>query len=70
MRPNSQHPHPEDDRGQAPLVDLQVTETTWIENLGPAELADVAAKLRAQADRLDQAHARLVAARTEWEAQL
>ncbi|MER5769035.1 hypothetical protein [Streptomyces sp. NPDC001985] len=48
-------------------VDLEVVEGRWMENLGPADLADIADKLRAQAARLDETRKMLVQARIDWE---
>lgn len=51
---------------RVPHVDLEVVENRWMTALGPDELAGVISSLRAQADRLEQVHAQLVAARADW----
>ncbi|WP_406452615.1 hypothetical protein OG782_19325 [Streptomyces sp. NBC_00876] len=53
---------------RVPHVDLEVVEGRWMENLGPADLADIADKLRTQAARLDEIRKTLVQARIDWEA--
>jgi hypothetical protein len=50
-----------------PHVNLNVFGDHFMENLGPDELADVAAKLRAHADRLGGLRLALMAARDEWQ---
>ncbi|WJD99737.1 DUF6907 domain-containing protein [Streptomyces antimycoticus] len=62
------HPYDDEPVRRQPTVNLEVVQDHWIENLGPDELADVIAKVRAQMDRLDDVHARLVQARAEWQA--
>lgn len=63
------NPYSDTSARRQPVVNLEVVEDFWMENLGPDELADVVAKLRQQADRLDGVHAQLVQARAEWAAQ-
>ncbi|MGW5674023.1 DUF6907 domain-containing protein [Streptomyces sp. NPDC003860] len=61
-------PFDSDPASRVPHVDLEVLEGRWMENLGPADLADIADKLRAQAARLDETRKMLVQARIDWEA--
>jgi hypothetical protein len=61
-------PFDSDPSSRVPHVDLEVVEGRWIENLGPADLADIADKLRVQAARLDETRKMLVQARIDWEA--
>ncbi|MFH8369158.1 DUF6907 domain-containing protein [Streptomyces sp. NPDC018031] len=61
-------PYAEDPGHRVPLATVAVLEDCVIADLDPGGLADVIAKLRAQVDRLDQVHADLVQARTEWRA--
>ncbi|MBD0739426.1 DUF6907 domain-containing protein [Streptomyces sp. CBMA29] len=57
----------EEPEASAPVVNLAIVEDFWIDGLDPAGLAQIAAKLRGQADRLDhEIRPRLVAARTDW----
>jgi hypothetical protein len=63
------NPYDEDPESRIPIVNLAIIEDFWITGLDPDGTADVAAKLRAQADRLDnEVIPRLVAARDDWEA--
>ncbi|MFJ4407259.1 DUF6907 domain-containing protein [Streptomyces sp. NPDC088910] len=60
-------PFAEEPEARAPVVNLAIVEDFWIDGLDPAGLAQIAAKLRAQADRLDhEIRPRLVAARADW----
>lgn len=60
-------PFAEEPEARAPVVNLAIAEDLWIEGLDPAGLAQIAAKLRAQADLLDhEIRPRLVAARADW----
>ncbi|MFJ8561938.1 DUF6907 domain-containing protein [Streptomyces microflavus] len=61
-------PFDSDPPSRVPHVDLEVVEGRWMENLGPADLADIADKLRTQAARLDETRKMLVQARIDWEA--
>ncbi|NEB41478.1 hypothetical protein [Streptomyces sp. SID14515] len=61
-------PFDSDPASRVPHVDLEVVEGRWMENLGPADLADIADKLREQAARLDDTRQMLVEARIDWEA--
>ncbi|UWE07682.1 ATP-binding protein [Actinacidiphila bryophytorum] len=61
------NPYDPDPRLRAPLVNLQVCVGRWITGLDPHGLADVAAKLRAHADFLDEkVRPALIAAREDW----
>lgn len=60
-------PYASDPAERVPLVNVELTDDHWINSLGPDGVADLAAKLRAQADRLtDEVLPALVAARTDW----
>ncbi|SHK57061.1 DUF6907 domain-containing protein [Actinacidiphila paucisporea] len=62
-------PYAEDPAPRVPVVNIAVVDDYWINHLDPAGLAEVAARLRAQADRLDHdVRPRLVAARADWAA--
>ncbi|MBD0735288.1 DUF6907 domain-containing protein [Streptomyces sp. CBMA29] len=61
------NPYDPDPCQRAPVVNIQVCLGHWILGLDPKELGDVAAKLRAQADRLhDEVLPALIAAREDW----
>ena len=61
------NPYDEDPRLRVPVVNIQVCLGRWILGLGPQELADIAVKLRAQADRLhDEVLPALITARDDW----
>ena len=63
------HPYAEDPDPRVPVVNIAIIGDLWINDLDPTGLADVAAKLRAQADRLDnEVRPALVAARDDWAA--
>lgn len=63
------NPHDTDIRLRVPVVNIQVSPTYWILGLNPQELADIASKLRAQADVLhDEVLPALIAAREDWSA--
>lgn len=65
------NPYAEGPEPSVPVVNIAILGDFWINHLDPDGLADVAAKLRAQADRLDQEiRPRLIAARTDWAAHL
>jgi hypothetical protein len=54
---------------RVPVVNLLIVDDYWITDLDPNGLAEVAARLRAQADRLDrEVGPALVAAREDWAA--
>jgi hypothetical protein len=62
--PDSEGPDPAE-----PYVDIHIAEDLWFTDLGPDDLATVAAALRAQADRLDHdVRPRLVVYRDDWAA--
>jgi hypothetical protein len=64
------NPYDEDSELRVPVVNLQIVDDYWSNGLDPTALADVAAKLRAQADRLDhEILPALIAARADWNAQ-
>lgn len=57
-------PHP---AARIPVVNIAVSTDCWLTALDPEDLSDLAAKLRAQADRLDHVvRPALIAARTDW----
>ena len=61
------NPYDADARLRVPVVNLQVCLGRWILGLDPQGLAEVASKLRAQADRLhDEVLPALIAARDDW----
>ncbi|WP_333769310.1 DUF6907 domain-containing protein [Streptomyces sp. IBSBF 2435] len=61
------NPYDPDDRLRVPVVNIQVSPDHWILGLDPQELADIASKLRAQADVLhDEVLPTLIAAREDW----
>ena len=61
------NPYDTDPRLRIPVANIQVSPGHWIPGLDPQELADVAAKLRTQADRLhDDVLPALIAARQDW----
>jgi hypothetical protein len=63
------NPYDTDRRLRVPVVNIQVGPSHWILGLDPQELADVASKLRAQADLLrDEVLPALIAAREDWSA--
>lgn len=60
-------PYDPDHRLRVPVANIQVTPGHRILALDPQELTDVAAKLRAQADRLhNDVLPQLIAAREDW----
>lgn len=62
-------PYAQDPNLRVPVVNIAVIADFWINGLDPAGLADVAGKLRAQADRLDhEVRPALMAARADWAA--
>jgi hypothetical protein len=62
--PDSEGPEPAE-----PYVEIQIVGDVWFTDLGPDDVATVAAALRAQADRLDHdVRPRLVAYRDDWTA--
>jgi hypothetical protein len=64
------NPYAEDPHPRVPVVNVAIVDDYWITHLDPDGLAELAAKLRAQADRLDhEIRPQLVAARTDWDAQ-
>lgn len=61
------NPYAEDPEPRVPVVSLQLVDDYWLHNLDPTQLADIAAKLRAQADHLDhEVRPALIAAREDW----
>ncbi|WUV74752.1 hypothetical protein OHA86_20295 [Streptomyces sp. NBC_01477] len=63
------NPYDTDTRLRKPVVNIQASPHHWILGLDPGELADVASKLRAQADLLrDEVLPALIAAREDWSA--
>ncbi|MFJ5613017.1 DUF6907 domain-containing protein [Streptomyces sp. NPDC093221] len=61
------HPFAEYPESRVPVVNLAVVGDIWINGLDPNGLTEIAAQLRAQADRLDrEVRPRLVAARADW----
>ncbi|MBY8879729.1 DUF6907 domain-containing protein [Actinacidiphila acidipaludis] len=61
-------PHSDYPEERQPYAFITVLEECVIDHLGPQEVADIAGKLRAQADVLDQAAIDLAAARADWDA--
>ncbi|MFJ5608209.1 DUF6907 domain-containing protein [Streptomyces sp. NPDC093221] len=47
------YPYSEEPRERAPHANVRVVEDFWLNNLTPEDLTDLAARLRAQADRLE-----------------
>lgn len=63
------NPYDTEIRLRVPVVNIQVSSGHWILGLNPQELADIASKLRAQADVLhDEVLPALIAAREDWSA--
>jgi hypothetical protein len=63
------HPYTNDPAPRVPVANIRIVDDYWITNLDPAELADIAAKLRAQADWLDnEVRPALAATRDDWTA--
>jgi hypothetical protein len=63
------NPYDQDPRLRVPVVNIQVCLGRWILGLNPQGLEEIAAKLRAQADRLhDEILPALIAARDDWTA--
>jgi hypothetical protein len=61
------HPFAENPDARIPVVNLQIIDDYFINNLNPDGLAVIAAKLRAQAEYLDhEVRPALIAARTDW----
>lgn len=61
------NPHDPDPRHRIPVANLQLAEGRWILGLDPQQLTEIATKLRAHADLLDQKiRPALVAARDDW----
>ncbi|WP_333768737.1 DUF6907 domain-containing protein [Streptomyces sp. IBSBF 2435] len=62
-------PYAESPDPRVPVVNVAIVDDYWINHLDPDGLAEVVAKLRAQADRLDhEIRPQLVAARADWAA--
>ena len=62
-------PYAEDPEIRLPVVNLQIIEDYWVDGLDPDELAEIAAGVRAQADRLQhEVLPALIAARADWAA--
>jgi hypothetical protein len=61
-------PYCEDPAGRVPTVSIEVIDDCFVENLDPDGVADLAAKLRAQAAVLDEVRVQLIAARADWAA--
>ncbi|MFC4035307.1 DUF6907 domain-containing protein [Streptomyces polygonati] len=61
------NPYAEEPEPRVPVVNLAIIEDFWINDLDPEALGDLAAKLRAQADRLDhEIRPRLIDIRADW----
>lgn len=61
------YPYAEEPRARIPVVNLQIIDDYWINNLNPDRLTEITAKLRAQADYLDhEIRPALIAARADW----
>lgn len=62
-------PYAADPQLRLPVVNIQVGPQCWITGLDPDGIADIAAKLRAQAEHLvDAVRPALIAAREDWDA--
>ncbi|CAG6393405.1 hypothetical protein NMG29_02295 [Streptomyces cocklensis] len=62
-------PYAEDPHPRMQVVSVAIVGDVWINHLDPDGLAVLAAKLRAQADRLDHdVRPQLLAARADWDA--
>ncbi|CAG7650982.1 DUF6907 domain-containing protein [Actinacidiphila bryophytorum] len=62
-------PYAEEPDPRVPVVNVAIVDDYWVTHLDPDGLAELAAKLRAQADRLDQEiRPQLVASRADWAA--
>ncbi|WP_329370087.1 hypothetical protein OG896_29110 [Streptomyces sp. NBC_00669] len=62
------HPYAEDPEPRVPVVNINITNGCWVNDLDPAGLAAFIAKLRAQVDRLEgEVLPALVAACADWE---
>ena len=60
-------PYSRDSNERVPVVNIAILHDYWITNLDPDGVTNLAALLRAQADRLDHdIRPRLVAARADW----
>jgi hypothetical protein len=63
------NPYAEDPSQRVPVVNIQVCLEHWILGVDPKGLTEIASKLRAQADRLDEeVLPSLIAAREDWAA--
>ncbi|MFC4034052.1 DUF6907 domain-containing protein [Streptomyces polygonati] len=63
------NPYAEDPEPSVPVANIAIIEDFWINGLDPDGVAEIAAKLRAQADRLDHdIRPQLLAARADWAA--
>ncbi|MEU6848454.1 hypothetical protein ABZ901_00700 [Actinacidiphila alni] len=61
------YPYSENPMERAPYADVRVVEDFWLNNLTPEDLTDLAARLRAQADRLEtELVPMLEEARSDW----
>jgi hypothetical protein len=62
-------PYAEDPDPRVPVANVWLADDYWIHHLDPTGLAEFAAKLRAQADRLDlEVRPALITARADWNA--
>lgn len=63
------NPYGESPEPRVPVVNIQAFPEHWVLGLDPAAVAEMAAKLRAQADLLDnEVRPALIAAREDWAA--
>jgi hypothetical protein len=61
------YPYAEHAAPRIPVVNLQIIDDYWINNLDPDHLTEITAKLRVQADYLDhEIRPALIAARADW----
>lgn len=59
-------PYSDTEARRVPVVNVAVVEDHVVEDMGPDELSEFIAKVRAQCDVLDQVHTDLVQARAQW----
>lgn len=63
------NPYAPGDEPRIPVVNIRLSDQSWLTDLGPEDLAGLAAQLREQARRLDyKVRPALIAARDDWAA--
>ncbi|MGA5703940.1 DUF6907 domain-containing protein [Peterkaempfera bronchialis] len=61
------HPYAEDPDLRTPVASIAIVDDYWLTDLTPDDLTEITAKLRAQADRIENdIRPALVTARTDW----